>query len=83
MKKTCLVAWISLVSIAALAQTKSAAQPIGIFDSGTGGLTVLEAILSLDQFNNQTGKPGADGKLICFLHPKTTNAVLVELCQAI
>lgn len=24
---------------------------------------------------------GADNKLICFLHPKTTNGVLVELCQ--
>jgi glutamate racemase len=36
--------------------------PIGVFDSGTGGLTVLEAILQLDAFNNETGKPGADGK---------------------
>jgi len=26
-------------------------------------------------------KPGADGKLVCFLHPKSTNGVLVELCQ--
>lgn len=26
-------------------------------------------------------KTGADNKLICFLHPKTTNGVLVELCQ--
>ena len=26
-------------------------------------------------------KPGADNKLICFLHPKSTNGVLVELCQ--
>lgn len=24
---------------------------------------------------------GADNKLICFLHPKTTNGILVELCQ--
>ncbi len=36
--------------------------PIGVFDSGTGGLTVLEAMLSLDAFNNTTGKAGADGK---------------------
>jgi glutamate racemase len=35
--------------------------PIGVFDSGTGGLTVLEAILTLDAFNNRTGQPGADG----------------------
>lgn len=26
-------------------------------------------------------KPGADNKLICFLHPKNTAGVLVELCQ--
>jgi glutamate racemase len=37
--------------------------PIGVFDSGTGGLTVLEALLTLDAFNNVTGQPGSDGKL--------------------
>ncbi len=26
-------------------------------------------------------KPGADGKIIVFLHPKSTNGVLIELCQ--
>ncbi len=26
-------------------------------------------------------KTGADNKLVCFLHPKSTNAVLIELCQ--
>ena len=26
-------------------------------------------------------KEGADNKLICFLHPRSTNGVLVELCQ--
>lgn len=26
-------------------------------------------------------KQGADNKLICFLHPKSTNSVLIELCQ--
>jgi methylmalonyl-CoA/ethylmalonyl-CoA epimerase len=26
-------------------------------------------------------KSGADNKLVCFLHPKSTNGVLVELCQ--
>ena len=25
-------------------------------------------------------KPGADGKMVCFLHPKGTNGVLIELC---
>ena len=28
-----------------------------------------------------TPKPGADNKKIVFLHPKTTNSVLIELCQ--
>lgn len=28
-------------------------------------------------------KKGADNKLVCFLHPKSTNGVLVELCQEI
>ena len=32
--------------------------------------------------NNQP-KQGADNKLICFLHPKDTNGVLIELCQEI
>src|SRR6187549_939394 len=26
-------------------------------------------------------KEGADNKLICFLHPKSTNGILVEICQ--
>jgi methylmalonyl-CoA/ethylmalonyl-CoA epimerase len=32
---------------------------------------------------NETPKRGADNKLVCFLHPKGTNGVLVELCQTI
>lgn len=35
--------------------------PIGVFDSGIGGLTVMEAILKLDAFHNDTLAPGADG----------------------
>lgn len=30
---------------------------------------------------NATPKAGADNKLVCFLHPKNTNSVLIELCQ--
>ncbi len=30
---------------------------------------------------NAIPKNGADNKLVCFLHPKTTNGVLIELCQ--
>jgi methylmalonyl-CoA/ethylmalonyl-CoA epimerase len=31
---------------------------------------------------NEEPKDGADNKLVCFLHPKNTNGVLIELCQA-
>ena len=30
---------------------------------------------------NETPKEGADNKLVCFLHPKETNGVLIELCM--
>lgn len=33
------------------------------------------------QFINNIPKDGADNKLITFLHPKSTNSVLVELCM--
>jgi methylmalonyl-CoA/ethylmalonyl-CoA epimerase len=32
---------------------------------------------------NEVPKLGADNKLVCFVHPKGTNGVLVELCQEI
>lgn len=32
---------------------------------------------------NETPKKGADNKWVCFLHPKSTNSVLVELCEEI
>ncbi len=32
---------------------------------------------------NETPKKGADNKLVCFVHPKSANGVLVELCQEI
>ena len=34
-------------------------------------------------FINTNPKKGADNKLVCFLHPKETNGVLIELCQEI
>ncbi len=35
------------------------------------------------QFISKTPKEGADNKRIVFLHPKSTNGVLVELCEEI
>ncbi len=31
---------------------------------------------------NEEPKPGADNKLVCFVHPKSAAGVLVELCQS-
>lgn len=41
--------------------------------------------LSSEGFTLLSDKPkkGADNKLVCFLHPKSTNGVLIELCQEI
>lgn len=35
------------------------------------------------QLLNDVPKKGADNKLVCFVHPKSTNGVLVEICQEI
>jgi methylmalonyl-CoA/ethylmalonyl-CoA epimerase len=32
---------------------------------------------------NDKPKKGADNKLVCFLHPKSTNGVLIELCEEV
>ncbi|ASU35312.1 methylmalonyl-CoA epimerase [Mucilaginibacter xinganensis] len=32
---------------------------------------------------NEEPKQGADNKLVCFVHPKSANGVLVELCQEV
>jgi len=34
-------------------------------------------------FIQELPKKGADNKIVCFLHPKTTNGILIELCQEI
>jgi glutamate racemase len=63
MRRISLNVILMLIVVGLSAQQKNKkGLPIGVFDSGTGGLTVLEAMLTLDAFNNVTGKPGADGK---------------------
>lgn len=34
-------------------------------------------------FINEIPKKGADNKLVCFLHPRSANGVLIEICQEI
>lgn len=36
--------------------------PVGVFDSGTGGLTVLNAIVNYDEHDNRSGAEGPDGQ---------------------
>lgn len=68
--------------------------PIGKFISKKGegihhiAFDVDDIELELDrlekegfQLINKVPKPGADNKLVAFLHPKSTNGVLIELCQ--
>ncbi len=57
------LSFLAICSVLAAQEKTKNNLPIGVFDSGTGGLTVLEAMLTLDAFNNITGKPGADGML--------------------
>jgi len=47
-------------------------------------------IMEMERLKNEgftllSEKPsfGADNKLVCFLHPKSTNGILIELCQEI
>jgi methylmalonyl-CoA/ethylmalonyl-CoA epimerase len=35
------------------------------------------------KFINEEPKRGADNKIVCFLHPKSTNGMLVEICQQV
>src|SRR6185503_2034820 len=35
------------------------------------------------QLLSEEPKRGADNKMVCFIHPKSTNGVLVELCEEI
>lgn len=35
------------------------------------------------QLLNDAPKKGADNKLVCFIHPKSANGVLIEICQEI
>ncbi len=41
--------------------------------------------LEKEGFNilNKEPKRGADNKLVCFIHPKSANGVLVELCESL
>jgi hypothetical protein len=49
--------------------------PIGVFDSGIGGLTVLEALLTADVFHNDDLKPAQTDGLILKTRASSTSAI--------
>ena len=57
----------------------------GIHHLAFGVENIVEEVQRLKkegfQFISEEPKEGADNKLVVFLHPKSTNGVLVELCQ--
>lgn len=57
----------------------------GIHHLAFGVENILEEVVRLKkegfEFISEEPKEGADNKLVVFLHPKSTNGVLVELCQ--
>lgn len=57
----------------------------GIHHLAFGVENIVEEVKRLKkegfQFISEEPKEGADNKLVIFLHPKSTNGVLVELCQ--
>ena len=52
---------------------------------GAGGFIGSHMVKRLKKegfiFISEEPKEGADNKLVVFLHPKSTNGVLIELCQ--
>ena len=61
MKKT-LALLVILVTLGAAADICPANNPIGVFDSGIGGLSVLERLLTVDAFDNRTHEAKPDGR---------------------
>lgn len=61
MKLAGMAVLVGLAAACSNGKQEQAERPIGVFDSGTGGLTVLEKILSLDAFDNRTGAQTPDG----------------------
>jgi methylmalonyl-CoA/ethylmalonyl-CoA epimerase len=70
--------------------------PIGKFIDKRGegihhiAFDVDDILLEMDRLKkegfillNEQPKKGADNKLVCFVHPKATHGVLIELCQEI
>jgi methylmalonyl-CoA/ethylmalonyl-CoA epimerase len=78
-----------------LLQATSENSPIAKFIKKKGGEGIHHIAFAVDNIINEMArlkaegfkllseepKKGADNKLVCFVHPKTTGGVLIELCQ--
>ena len=53
------------------------------FKTGETKVELLESLEPDGVIAKFIEKKGADNKLVCFVHPKDTNGVLIELCQEI
>ena len=53
---------VALGALGALADIRPEDHPIGVFDSGIGGLSVLEPLLTIDAFDNASGEMRPDGR---------------------
>ena len=53
---------VALGALGALAAIRPEDRPIGVFDSGIGGLSVLEPLLTIDAFDNASGEMRPDGR---------------------
>lgn len=61
--KQCFVLLSAVLSVvSAVVAGEMRCDPVGVFDSGIGGLSVLERILTLDEFDNSTGEMKPDGR---------------------
>ena len=78
-----------------LLEPSSADSPIGKFIDKRGegihhiAFDVEDIVAEMERLKkegfillNDKPKQGADNKLVCFIHPKSANGVLIELCQA-
>ena len=62
MKRSAILFVASSLLAVAFAEIRPEDRPIGVFDSGIGGLSVLEPLLTIDAFDNASGEMRPDGR---------------------
>ena len=62
MRRSVILLVVASVFAGAFAEIRPEDRPIGVFDSGIGGLSVLEHLLTIDAFDNASGEMRPDGR---------------------